>query len=366
MRELKISKDNAMLNKSKILDKYLSDIKLNTTNYKHINELELFEQIKKGDKKALHTIVEANLMFVVSVAKQYSKFGLPLEDLINEGNLGMLHAANKFDPSRGFKFISFAVWQIRANIIEYITCNATTVRIPRNLLYSIEKIKKQIHKLEQEHSCEITNSFAKENIIDDSNVLDLYFSKRNQKEISLDGSISNDNDLALINLISDNEYISDELIINNDNKDIIRFYLDQLPNKHKYIVENYFGFNDIQLPYSIAIIADHFEMSEQSTRDYLKRALKMLKIKMNAVSKEPIYTGAKIKVITTSNNPNEIKYEYNPMINEIEYKVCYLAFIKHLTPLRIANKLETDVRTIKYICKMNKKYFMNKYIIKSI
>ena len=149
MRQLKITK-SITNRESAALDKYLQEIgreDLLSTE----EEIELAQRIKKGDRKALDKLTKANLRFVVSVAKQYQNQGLSLPDLINEGNLGLIKAAEKFDETRGFKFISYAVWWIRQSILQAIAEQSRIVRLPLNQVGSLNKINHEINRFEQEH-----------------------------------------------------------------------------------------------------------------------------------------------------------------------------------------------------------------------
>ena len=149
MRQLKISK-SITNRESASLDKYLQEIgheDLLTVD----EEVELAQKIRKGDRKALEKLTRANLRFVVSVAKQYQNQGLSLPDLINEGNLGLIKAAEKFDETRGFKFISYAVWWIRQSILQAIAEQSRIVRLPLNQVGSVSKINRVLNKFEQAH-----------------------------------------------------------------------------------------------------------------------------------------------------------------------------------------------------------------------
>jgi len=149
MRQLKITKQ-VTNRESKSLDKYLQDIgKIDLITAEE--EVELAQKIKKGDQKALDTLTKANLRFVVSVAKQYQNQGLKLPDLINEGNAGLVKAAKRFDETRGFKFISYAVWWIRQSILSALAQQSRIVRLPLNKIGSISKINKAYSYLEQTH-----------------------------------------------------------------------------------------------------------------------------------------------------------------------------------------------------------------------
>ena len=149
MRQLKITK-SITNRESASLDKYLQEIGREELISVQ-EEVELAQRIKKGDRKALEKLTRANLRFVVSVAKQYQNQGLSLPDLINEGNLGLIRAAQKFDETRGFKFISYAVWWIRQSILQALAEQSRIVRLPLNQVGSLNKITKELAKFEQEH-----------------------------------------------------------------------------------------------------------------------------------------------------------------------------------------------------------------------
>lgn len=149
MRQLKITQ-SITNRESTALEKYLQDISREDL-VSLDEEVELAQKIRQGDVKALERLTKANLRFVVSVAKQYQNQGLSLPDLINEGNLGLIKAAKKYDETRGFKFISYAVWWIRQSIMQAISEQSRLVRVPMNQMGSINKVRKVIHQFEQEH-----------------------------------------------------------------------------------------------------------------------------------------------------------------------------------------------------------------------
>src|SRR5260221_6348348 len=151
MRQLRITHNIAQRDSQ--VDKYLSEISKNELITAEM-EAELAKKIRMGDQDALETLVKANLRFVVSVAKQYQNQGLPLSDLINEGNLGLIKAAQRFDETRGFKFISYAVWWIRQSILQALAEQSRIVRLPLNRVGSLNKISKTFSKLEQEYQRE--------------------------------------------------------------------------------------------------------------------------------------------------------------------------------------------------------------------
>ena len=197
MRQLKISKSITNREDS-TLDKYLQEItqeKLLTTE----EEITLARKIKEGDKDALQKLTRANLRFVVSVAKQYQHQGLSLPDLINEGNIGLIKAAEKFDDTRGFKFISYAVWWIRQSIMQALADQSRLVRLPLNQVGSVNKINKISHKFEQEFERKPSIAEIAEEInLPQERVSDAI--KGNNRHVSMDAPLTdgNDNGLAFI------------------------------------------------------------------------------------------------------------------------------------------------------------------------
>src|SRR5574344_2788538 len=202
MRQLKITQ--SITNRaSAALDKYLVEIgrqDLISTD----DEVELAQRIHKGDKRALDKLVQANLRFVVSVAKQYQNQGLSLNDLINEGNLGLIKAARKFDETRGFKFISYAVWWIRQSILQAISEQSRIVRMPLNQVGSMNKINKMLSKFEQENerrpSIEEIAEFIDlpEEKVDDA-------MKVNSRHVSVDAPFSDSDNNSLIDVLEDKD-----------------------------------------------------------------------------------------------------------------------------------------------------------------
>ena len=196
MRQLKITK-SITNRESASLDKYLQEIgkeELITVE----EEVELAQRIKKGDQEALEKLTKANLRFVVSVAKQYQNQGLSLPDLINEGNLGLIKAAEKFDETRGFKFISYAVWWIRQSILQALAEQSRIVRLPLNQVGSLNKINKAFARFEQEHERtpspeELANEFPKEKVTDTLRVAG--------RHVSVDAPFADGEDNSLLDVL---------------------------------------------------------------------------------------------------------------------------------------------------------------------
>jgi RNA polymerase primary sigma factor len=202
MRQLKITKQ--LTNRdSKSIDKYLSDVSKEGMVTPE-EEVSLAVRIKQGDKVALNKLVNANLRFVISVAKQYQGHGLTLEDLIAEGNIGLITAAKRFDETKGFKFISYAVWWIRQSIMQAIAENSRVVRLPLNKVSAIQKIAHAFSKLEQEHERAPSNEEISELLETSSDsVADLF--TYSQKQVSVDAPLIDGEENSLLNVLSNGQ-----------------------------------------------------------------------------------------------------------------------------------------------------------------
>jgi len=202
MRQLKITK--SITNRdSQSLDKYLTEISREDMITAE-QEVELAKLIKKGDQRALEKLVRANLRFVVSVSKQYQNQGLTLPDLINEGNLGLIKAAQRFDETRGFKFISYAVWWIRQSILQAIAEQSRIVRLPLNQVGSLNKINKVFAQLEQKFERPpVADELASALEIPEEKVKDTM--SVSGRHVSVDAPLKDDEDFSLLDLISNNE-----------------------------------------------------------------------------------------------------------------------------------------------------------------
>lgn len=274
MRQLKITKQ--VTNRDTLsLDRYLHEIgkvELLTAE----KEVELAKRIKKGDRNALETLIKANLRFVVSVSKQYQNQGLSLPDLINEGNLGLIKAAERFDETRGFKFISYAVWWIRQSILQALAEQARIVRLPLNKIGSINKINKAFNKLEQEFQREPTVEEiaelmeAKPELVEDS----LNFSS---VHVSMDAPLRDEeaNNMYDIMLNDDSPKPDEKLISGSLRKEIERS-LSTLGEREAEILRFYFGLNGYQ-PHTLEEIGDEFGLTRERVRQIKEKAIKKLK-----------------------------------------------------------------------------------------
>ncbi|PCH96560.1 MAG: RNA polymerase subunit sigma [Bacteroidetes bacterium] len=276
MRQLKIVKQ--LTNReTPSLDKYLQDIskvQLITAE----EEVELAKKIHEGDKEALHKLTSANLRFVVSVAKQYQNQGLTLPDLINEGNLGLIKAAQRFDETRGFKFISYAVWWIRQSILQALAEQSRVVRLPLNKIGSIQKIKKAFSKLEQEYEREPSVDELAENL--DLSEKDVKESIKNAgRHVSMDAPISNDNDSTanMYDLLhNDDNPKPDSGLINESLRNEIFRALSTLTQREAEVVQCFFGLNH-HLPMTLEEIGEKFDLTRERVRQIKEKAIRRLK-----------------------------------------------------------------------------------------
>lgn len=275
MRQLKITK--SITNRdSASLDKYLHEIgkeELITAE----DEVQLARRIKEGDQIALEKLVKANLRFVVSVSKQYQNQGLTLPDLINEGNLGLIKAAQRFDETRGFKFISYAVWWIRQSILQAIAEQARIVRLPLNQVGSLNQINKAFSKLEQEFEREPSPSEIAEMLeTSEDKVKDSL--KVSGRHVSVDAPFKDDDDggSLLDVLANDNTPNSDNSLINESLLKEINRSLDTLTERESEIVKLFFGIG-IPHPLSLEEIGEKFELTRERVRQIKEKAIRRLR-----------------------------------------------------------------------------------------
>jgi RNA polymerase primary sigma factor len=275
MRQLKITK-SITNRESQSLDKYLQDIgkeELITAEM----EVELAKRIKQGDQWALEKLTRANLRFVVSVAKQYQNQGLTLPDLINEGNLGLIKAAQKFDETRGFKFISYAVWWIRQSILQALAEQARIVRLPLNQVGSLNKINKAFSKLEQEYErppsaeelaeiLEVPEDKVKESM------------KVAGRHVSMDAPLSSSEDggtLMDVMANADSPNADKQLLAESLQKEIERS-LSTLTDKEKEIIRLFFG---IGMNHGLTLeeIGTKFNLTRERVRQIKEKAIRRLR-----------------------------------------------------------------------------------------
>ncbi len=273
MRQLKITK-SITARDSQSLDKYLQEIgreQLLTVE----EEVELSQRIRKGDRRALDTLVKSNLRFVVSVAKQYQNQGLSLPDLINEGNVGLIKAAEKFDETRGFKFISYAVWWIRQTILQALAEQARIVRLPLNQVSAVNKISKAITKFEQDHErkpsaeelAELVNELPEK--INDS-------LRASGRHVSVDAPFVEGEDNSPLDVMENTDSpAADHALINESLQMEISRALEILNERERDIIEMSFGISQTEM--TLEEIGDRFGLTRERVRQIREKAIRKLR-----------------------------------------------------------------------------------------
>jgi RNA polymerase primary sigma factor len=232
-------------------------------------EIELAKRIKNGDISAIDKLVTANLKFVVTIAKEYQGKGLPLSDLINEGNFGLIKAASKFDHTKGFRFISYAVWWVKQSIIQSLNENARIVRLPANVINKISLLTKEINKFENENERKPVYG----ELVDKNNeVLELI---SNISSMSLNEVINEEGD-EFIDMLEAEES-EDRLVIDSRIKNEIDSVLSNLDNREKEIVEAYFGINTECEPMTLEAIGEKFSLTKERIRQIKEKAIRKLR-----------------------------------------------------------------------------------------
>ena len=273
MRQLKITK-SITNRESASLDKYLQEI-----GHEELisveEEVELAQRIRKGDRAALEKLTRANLRFVVSVAKQYQIQGLSLPDLINEGNLGLIKAAEKFDETRGFKFISYAVWWIRQSILQAIAEQSRIVRLPLNQVGSVNKINREVNRFEQENERRPSvGEIAAKIDLPEEKIEDAL--KVNTRHISVDAPFTEGEENSLLDILpnqdspmADNELVAESL------RDEIKRALQTLNERERNIIEAFFGINQPEM--TLEEIGDKFGLTRERVRQIKEKAIRRLR-----------------------------------------------------------------------------------------
>jgi RNA polymerase primary sigma factor len=274
LRQLKITK-SITNRETASLDKYLQDIgkeDLITAE----EEVALAKRIKQGDQRALDKLCKANLRFVVSVAKQYQNQGLSLPDLINEGNLGLIKAAKRFDETRGFKFISYAVWWIRQSILQALAEQSRIVRLPLNQVGSLNKIKKEASKLEQQYerppsADEIATSMQLPEDKVDSTM------KISTKYVSMDAPLTHDEDSSFLDVFvsDDSPHTDDDLMRESLTREIQRS-LATLNEKERDVINLYYGIGRAH-GMTLEEIGAKFDLTRERVRQIKEKAIRRLK-----------------------------------------------------------------------------------------
>lgn len=273
MRQLKITV--AITSRgSEALERYLQDIskeEMVSTD----EEVELAKRIRQGDKNALERLVKANLRFVVSVAKQYQGQGLELTDLINEGNVGLINAAMKFDETRGFKFISYAVWWVRQSILQALADKSRLVRLPLNQIGYVSKVNHFYHDFMQKNN-------RAPSLDEVADALGMEKSKVNAalltsgKHISMNAPLIDDEDSCLLDLLTnDDKGNADSSLISDSLKEEVHHALDLLPERESQVLRMYFGINTPEL--SLEEIGEKLNLSRERVRQIKEKALTLLR-----------------------------------------------------------------------------------------
>ena len=273
MRQLKITK-SITNRESESLEKYLSEIgreELLSTD----EEVELAQRIRKGDQKALDRLTKANLRFVVSVAKQYQNQGLSLSDLINEGNLGLIKAAEKFDETRGFKFISYAVWWIRQSILQAIAEQSRIVRLPLNQVSSVNKINQMLTKFEQENERRPSVDEIAEKTerppekVDEAMMI-------NSRHVSVDAPFVEGEENSLLDvLVNDDAPMADRQLVVESLRAEIGDMLKTLNERERRVVKAFYGIGEPEL--TLEEIGNKYGLTRERVRQIKEKAIRRLR-----------------------------------------------------------------------------------------
>lgn len=260
---------------SQSLDKYLQEIgKVNLLNPE--DEIDLAIRIKKGDQSALEKLVKSNLRFVVSVAKQYQNQGLSLGDLINEGNLGLIKAAKRFDETRGFKFISYAVWWIRQSILQALAEQSRIVRLPLNRVGTLNKIGKAYSNLEQEYEREPSaTELAQELDMEIDEIADTL--KIAGRSVSMDAPFAQGESNSLLDMLSSEEDPSpDKSLMSDSLQREIERALSTLTEREAEVIRLYFGLDDDH-SFTLEEIGEKFHLTRERVRQIKEKAIRRLR-----------------------------------------------------------------------------------------
>ncbi len=281
MRQLKITK-SITNRESQSLEKYLQEIgKVDLLTPEE--EVELAKSIKEGDKEALERLTKANLRFVVSVAKQYQNQGLSLSDLINEGNLGLIKAAQRFDETRGFKFISYAVWWIRQSILQALAEQSRIVRLPLNKVGSLNKINRAFAALEQEYEREPTTEEIAKLLEISVEEIETTLGVAS-RHVSMDAPFVDGEDNSLLDVLENSNTPDTDLNLEYGEslKKEIERSLDTLTARQKSVLKLYFGIG-LEHPVSLEDIGDMFDLTRERVRQIKDKAI--AKLRENSRSK---------------------------------------------------------------------------------
>lgn len=273
MRQLKISK-SITNRESASLEKYLQEIghqDLLTAD----EEVELAQQIKKGDRKALERLTKANLRFVVSVAKQYQNKGLSLPDLINEGNLGLIKAAERYDETRGFKFISYAVWWIRQSILQAIAEQSRIVRLPLNQVGSVNRIARELNKFEQENERKPSVEEMADRIdLPEEKIAEAM--KINTHHVSMDAPFADGEDNSLLDFLPNTDSPSTDNVLDQESlRTEIGRVLDVLNDREQKVIKAFFGIGMQEM--TLEEIGDKYNLTRERVKQIKEKAIRRLR-----------------------------------------------------------------------------------------
>lgn len=273
MRQLKISK-SITNRESASLEKYLQEIghhDLLTAD----EEVELAQHIRKGDRKALERLTKANLRFVVSVAKQYQNKGLSLPDLINEGNLGLIKAAERYDETRGFKFISYAVWWIRQSILQAIAEQSRIVRLPLNQVGSVNRIARELNKFEQENERKPSVEEMADRIdLPEEKIAEAM--KINTNHVSMDAPFADGEDNSLLDVLPNTDSPSTDNVLDQESlRTEIGRVLDVLNDREQKVIKAFFGIGMQEM--TLEEIGDKYNLTRERVRQIKEKAIRRLR-----------------------------------------------------------------------------------------
>jgi len=252
---------------------YFSEIE-NTQPLEPEEEVRLTKLLREGDKEALNKLINANLKFVVSVANKYRVTGIPLEDLINEGNIGLIKAAYRFDETRGFKFISYAVWWIRQSILQFISDKGRVVHLPANVANAVTKMKRRSEELE--HSLERMPTMEElAEVMEITKQEAEKLVKFNTRSLSTDQPVGSDEKTSLRDLLQSDDSRPEAQIMKDSLTEEIKRVLKTIPDREAMIIECYFGI-DMDRPLTLEEIGDSLELTRERVRQLKERAIRRL------------------------------------------------------------------------------------------
>ena len=274
MRQLKISKQITN-RETQSLDKYLQEIgKVDLISSEE--EVNLAQRIRNGDAVALEKLTKANLRFVVSVAKQYQNYGLSLGDLINEGNLGLIKAASRFDETRGFKFISYAVWWIRQSIMQSLAEQSRIVRLPLNRVSGINKIIKTFSALEQKFQREPTTEELADSIGVSTEEI-IQNQQHNKRQISVDAPFQEGEENSLLDVLSDSAFnMPDSEMLSDSLKTEIKRAISKLTSREAEVITLYFGLNG-QGALTLEELGERLNLTRERVRQIKEKATRRMR-----------------------------------------------------------------------------------------